>query len=55
MEFLTVISGDLLPEGSSPEETGVLLERLRNLPILLVFNKADNLQNVDKVALESMF
>ena len=30
-------------------------ERLRNLPILLVFNKADNLSQVDKVMIESMF
>jgi len=30
-------------------------DRLKNLPILLVLNKADSLQNVDKVTIESMF
>ena len=55
IEFLTVVNGDLLPEGSSQEESKAQLERLRNLPILLIFNKADSLQHVDKVMLENMF
>ena len=50
VEFLTVLSGELLVD---QDENA--LEKLKNLPILLAFNKADSLRHVDKVQLEDMF
>ena len=50
VEFLTVLSGELLVD-----QDEAALDRLKNLPILLAFNKADSLRHVDKVMLEDMF
>ncbi len=43
VEFLTVIYGEVLPSATTEEENQRMLDTLRNMPILLVFNKSDSL------------
>ena len=43
VELLTVIYGEVLPPAPTAEENQRMLETLKNMPILLVFNKSDSL------------